>query len=352
MDLVEIPAVWPIVEALRDVPLLGGLVDIILWRPVFAALIAPGALALTIALIFIIWFERKLAARVQWRYGPLEVSRRVGGLLQPVADLLRFMFQEVVASRYVDRPYFVHAPIVAFTVALVPLLFIPIAPGVYGIYTPYNILVAAALLAALPIAILVMGWSSNDRFTYIGTVREALMYVSYEVPLLLSIASMAILYSPDPFRAVEWQSANLPGAVANPLAFIAFAIATAMATSRFPFEIPEAETEIVLGPYTEYSGILFGIAFTIAYEKLYILASLMTLLFLSGWAGPEIPGLGEFGPAVWFLVKVVAVMMFYAFLRAIYARYRIDQALRVGWTVALALSIAALALSTAQKLLP
>jgi len=345
--LVDIPFLEPLLNYLLGIPVLGPIVKLLLWRPVFAVIFVPGALAMLVALIYIIWFERKIVARVQWRYGPLEVSRSIGGFLQPVADLFRFLFQEVVVSREVDLPYFIHLPVIAFTLSLAPVLFIPMGPNLYAIYTSYGVIVAVVLLSIFNVAILAMGWSSNDRFTYVGTVREALMYIAYEVPLLLSVVAILMIYqSADPFDSVNWQLNNIPGALANPLAFLVFMIAGAMSTSRFPFEIPEADTELVLGPYTEYSGILFGLAYTLSYEKTYVVAALATLLFLSGWSGPEVAPLGDLSPALWFYIKVVIIMMIYALMRAIYARYRPDQALRIGWSTLLLLSLASLAIST------
>jgi NADH-quinone oxidoreductase subunit H len=347
MDLVSIPFLEPLVNYLLGIPVLGFVIKLLLWRPVFTVIFVPGALAILVALIYVIWFERKIAARVQWRYGPLEVSRRLGGFLQPIADLLRFLFQEVVVSREVQLPYFIHVPVVAFTLSLAPILFIPMGPHLYAIYTPYGVIIAVVLLSVFNLAVLAMGWSGNDRFTFIGTVREALMYVAYEVPFLASVVAMLMIYgNADPFNAVKWQMENIPGALANPLALIAFAVAGAMSTSRFPFEIPEADTELVLGPYTEYSGILFGLAFTLGYEKTYVVAALMTLLFFSGWSGLEIAPLGDLSPALWFYIKVIAIMMAYAFLRAVYARFRPDQALRIGWSTLLALSLGSLVVST------
>ncbi|MGC8543533.1 MAG: NADH-quinone oxidoreductase subunit NuoH, partial [Vulcanisaeta sp.] len=298
---VNIPFLWPIIDFLNKVPVINIIVHLILWRPIFDLLIAPGLISIIIALIFIIWFERKITAKVQWRIGPLEVSRPIGGFLQPFADLLRYTFQEFVVPLQTDRRYFIHAPAIIFILSTLPVFFIPIGPletngvvnGIYGVYTGYDVLIAIALITLFNVGIILIGWASNDRFTYIGTVREALLYTGYEAILILSAISILLIYgTADPFKIVNWQVQNLPGIVVNPLAFLAFLIATLMATSRFPFEIPEADTEIVLGPYTEYSGIIYGLVMTMSYEKLYVLSMLMVLLFLDGWAGPYIPPLG------------------------------------------------------------
>ncbi|MGC9153683.1 MAG: NADH-quinone oxidoreductase subunit NuoH [Vulcanisaeta sp.] len=357
---VNIPFLWPIIDFLNKVPVINIIVHLILWRPIFDLLIAPGLISIIIALIFIIWFERKITAKVQWRIGPLEVSRPIGGFLQPFADLLRYTFQEFVVPLQTDRRYFIHAPAIIFILSTLPVFFIPIGPletngvvnGIYGVYTGYDVLIAIALITLFNVGIILIGWASNDRFTYIGTVREALLYTGYEAILILSAISILLIYgTADPFKIVNWQVQNLPGIVVNPLAFLAFLIATLMATSRFPFEIPEADTEIVLGPYTEYSGIIYGLVMTMSYEKLYVLSMLMVLLFLDGWAGPYIPPLGALSYAIWFGIKTYIVMMIMVFTRSVYGRYRPDQALKMGWSVLLGLAIVSLLLSLVIKLL-
>ncbi|WP_084019891.1 NADH-quinone oxidoreductase subunit NuoH [Vulcanisaeta thermophila] len=349
---VSIPFLNPIIQFLYKVPVITVIVHLLLWRPIFALIFFPGLISVTIALIYIIWFERKLTAKVQWRFGPLEVSRSIGGFLQPFADLFRYTFQEFVVPRQVDRNYFVHAPAIAFILSTLPALLIPISPGIYGIYTPYNVILAVALITIFNIAIILLGWASNDRFTYIGTIREALLYTAYEAIMILSVVSILVIYgSADPLSIVNWQVNHLPGIIMNPLAFLAIWIATLMATSRFPFEIPEADTEIVLGPYTEYSGVIYGLVMTMSYEKLYVLSMLITLLFLSGWAGPYIPPLGDLSGALWFGIKTYIVMMIMVFTRAVYGRYRPDQALKMSWSTLLGLAVASLLLSLIIKLL-
>gem|GEM_PF-78241 len=357
---VNIPFLNPIIDFLNKVPIINIIVHLILWRPIFDLLFAPGLVSVIIALIYIIWFERKITAKVQWRIGPLEVSRPIGGFLQPFADLFRYTFQEFVVPRQADKNYFIHAPAIVFILSTLPIFFIPIGPmetngvvnGIYGIYTGYDVLIALALITLFNVGIILIGWASNDRFTYIGTVREALLYTGYEAVLILSAISILLIYgTADPFKIVDWQVAHLPGIIINPLAFLAFVIATLMATSRFPFEIPEADTEIVLGPYTEYSGVIYGLVMTMSYEKLYVLSLLIVLLFLNGWAGPYIPPLGALSYAIWFGIKTYIVMMILVFTRAVYGRYRPDQALKMSWSSLLGLAVASLILSLIIKLL-
>ncbi len=339
-NMMNIPLIQPIVDKLMGVPGLNFVVALILWRPFFAVILVPGLGALMIYLLWIVYFERKLTARIQWRVGPLEVARPIRGAIQALADGIRYFFQEAIVHREAHRPYFVQLPILAFIPVLLPLLFVPAGSAV-GIKTPYAVQLMVAFIALIPITIIAIGWASNSRFAYIGSVREAFMYFAYEVPFILAVISMLYIYgSGDPYVAVEKQS--VPGALLNPLAFLTYIIAMLMATSRLPFEIPEADQEIAFGPFVEYSGILFGLVMVIAYEKLYLMALLFVILFLGGWSGPMCPLLGDLTPALWLFIKTVVVISILVIVRSIYARYRLDQALRIGWTSVLAISLASL----------
>ncbi|MHC1573707.1 MAG: NADH-quinone oxidoreductase subunit NuoH [Candidatus Syntropharchaeales archaeon] len=346
---VTLPLHDPFQYMLYAIPILGSLAVFILWKPVFAALICPGFATLGALLMIFPWLERKLVARIQWRVGPHEVLPQLGGIVQILADTMRFLFQEVIVHRDAKRPYFIQLPVLSFIPALLPLLFIP-AGTIIAIRSPYGIQLILALVALFPVFILGIGWASNSRFAYIGTVREAFMYFSYEIPLIISGLAMVILYqSSDPILIQNIQP--VPGLILNPIAALAFFISAAMATSRLPFEIAEADQELAAGPHVEYSGILFGLIYVICYEKAYILSGLMTLLFLGGGSGPEIAILGDLLGVIYFMIKTLIVMTALIALRAIYPRYRLDQALRIGWKTLLGMSILALLLSLLEVIL-
>lgn len=341
-NMVSIPLIQPLIDALLGIPLLNYLVALILWKPLFAILLLPGFAGMMTALLVIIWFERKLTARIQWRVGPLEVSRPIWGIIQPMADGIRYFFQEVIVHKDAHKLYFIQLPILAFLPALIPILVIPGSDTIVGIKTIYAIPIILAVVALIPVTIVAMGWASNSRFAYIGSVREAFMYFAYEIPFIIAVLAMVLMYgSADPIKIVESQ--NIPGIILNPFALITFFIATAMATSRLPFEIPEADQEIAFGPFVEYSGILFGLVMTLAYEKMYIMCLLLSTLFLGGWSGPNIPLLGDLSAPIWLYVKTVVLMFILSFLRSVYPRFRLDQGLKIGWTSVLALSLVSFA---------
>ncbi len=342
-NMVNIPLIQPLVDRLMEIPLINLIVALILWRPAFAIIFVPGLLAVTVVLLFMIWWERKMTARIQWRVGPKEVSRRTGGIIQTLADGMRYMFQEVIVHRDAHKLYFIQFPILSFIPVLLPILLLP-AGSIYAIRSPFAIQIAVALIALLPVFIMGIGWSANNRFAFIGTVREAFMYFAYEIPLIIAVISMVLIYgSGDPFVIVEKQW--IPGALLNPIAFIVFIIGSLMAASRLPFEIPEADQEIAFGPFVEYSGIIFGLVMGIAYEKLYLLSLVAAILFFGGWSGPEIPMLGDLSYAIWLFLKAFVLMCFLVLVRAIYGRYRLDQALKLGWSSILAFSVVGLILS-------
>ncbi len=348
-NMVSIPLIQPIVDYLMQIPLINLIVAFILWRPIFHILILPGMLGITIILLWIVYWERKLTARVQWRIGPKEVSRRTGGVIQTLADGMRYFFQEVIVHRDAHKLYFLQFPLISFLPVLLPLLFIP-AGKVWGIKTIYDLPIALALISLIPVFILGMGWASNNKFSYIGTVREAFIYFAYEIPSILSVIAMTVIYqTADMFEIVAKQSL-IPGIFINPLAFIVFFITLLIATSRLPFDIPEADQEVAFGPYVEYSGILFGLVMTLPYEKLYLLSLLSVILFFGGWNGPEIAILGDFAPVLWLFIKVFVFMSIVALARSIYGRYRIDQTLKMSWSKIMALAIISLIISAGVAL--
>jgi NADH-quinone oxidoreductase subunit H len=347
-NMVSIPLIQPVIDNLLNIPLVGYVVALILWKPMFALLIFPGLLTLMTVLLFIIWFERKLTARIQWRRGPLEILRWAGGIIQALADGLRYFFQEVIVHRDAHKPYFIQFPILIFIPVLLPLLFIP-AGSIVGIKTPYALPVVVAIVSLIPVFIVAIGWASNSRFAYVGTIREAFMYFAYEIPFILSVVAMILVYGTADMTAIV-EKQTIPGIILNPVAALVFFISTIMATSRLPFEIPEADQEIAFGPFVEYSGIMFGLVMTIAYEKMYILALLMSVLFLGGGNGFPIPLLGDLAPVIWMFLKTMAVMVALAFLRSIYARFRLDQALRLSWTTMLKISAVAVLIGAALNI--
>ena len=249
---------------------------VILYPSFFAMIIFPGLVVGGLFILFVIWFERKIAARVQMRVGPYYVSR-FGGIAQLLADAIRVALQEIIIPAGVNPTLYVIAPIFPLLFAFLPLAFLPIGVipdqgSVFSAYyssffdpsvgmgviaalpTEYSLIAVLAVEAAYPIFIILQAWATNNRFALVGAVREAYLSVAYDVLILMSVIAIAVEYHTlDVAKVVQ---SGIPGIVANPLAAFVFFVGLIMATSRFPFEIVEAESELVTGPATEYSGLL------------------------------------------------------------------------------------------------
>ncbi len=314
-------------------------------RAVLAPLVYPGLAAFMAVALFVIWAERKIAARVQMRVGPLYVSRRLGGALQLLADGVRIAFQEIIVPEGVEKWSFILSPILAFTVLALAFTVVPGGPGVYGYESSLSLLVAYAIVTITPVLVIIMGWSSNNKFSFIGAGREALVSVTGEATLLASLLAASMMYGSMDFNKIVGMqiSSHIPGVAANPIAALLFFIAALLATDRVPFDLVLGEQEIVQGPYTEYTGILFALTMALDYAKLYILMLMFTHLFLAGWAPFTTPLLGS----ITVFAKTVALMLIAVFLRSVYSRMRLDQVTTMFWTRLFPLALIAFVVSAA-----
>jgi NADH-quinone oxidoreductase subunit H len=331
---VEIPLLQPLIEPMLELPVINNLIAFLLWESFFVLILMPGFAVLGILLLILPWIERKMVGRMQWRVGPREISPRTRGIVQLLADSLRFLFQEVIIHKDAHKGYFLQFPFLYFIPVLLPLLFInagaagsPLVP----IESDYGLQLMVALICLMPVFILGLGWASNNRFA----------------PFIVAVFAMVVMYGTSSSAGVvNAQAGGLWGIITNPIAALTFFIAALMATARLPFEIPEADQEVSFGPFVEYSGIAFGLAYVMGYEKLYVLSALMTMLFLGGGSGPVIPGLGELSYLIWFVLKALIVMIVVVNLRGVYPRYRLDQGIKIGWNAMLILALVAVAWSS------
>lgn len=328
---------------------LDDLFNLLFSPPFFVPLIYPGILVLMGVIILTIWFERKVAAKVQLRYGPLYILKPLGGVIQLVADLVRYLFAEVILPRGIDRLMFILAPILAFTFAFVPVVILPVGPQFYAFRSDLSLLMVMALMTISPIFIVLIGWASDNKYSFIGSLREGYMVMAYEIPAFLAVLAMAVAYNTlDIIDLINYQSTGAWGLLVNPLAAVVFLICTFMMSARLPFEVTEADQELVMGPFTEYSGIVYGLGMAYGYIKLYALSLVFAGVFLGGWnplvwpftIHPVLPGFILFG-------KALVVIAFGTFLRSVYPRFRIDQLLRFGWKELLILSVSSIILSFA-----
>jgi NADH-quinone oxidoreductase subunit H len=283
------------------------------------------------------WLERKLLGRMQLRYGP----NRAGpfGLLQPIADLVKLIRKESFFPESATDVLYIAAPAVAGSTALAAFSVIPFG-GVWHV-GPYDItgqvvdvpigLVLIFALGAIGIyAFLVGGWASESKYSLLGSMRTAAQLVSYEVSLALSVLGVVIMaQSLSLVDIVAAQQETIWYAVPQFAGLVIFFIAGIAETNRPPFDLPEAETELVAGYHTEYSGMRFGLFSTAEYINMITLSGLAVTLFFGGWGGPFLPG------PLWFLLKLGAFIFVFMWLRATLPRLRYDQLMRFGWKVLL-----------------
>ncbi len=288
------------------------------------------------------WLERKLLGRMQLRYGP----NRAGpfGLLQPIADLVKLIRKESFFPTHAVELLYFAAPVVAGMTALAAFSVIPFG-GVWEV-GPYDVsgrvvdvsvglLLLFALGAVGIYAFLVGGWSSDSKFSLLGSMRTAAQLVSYEVSLALSVLGVVLMaQSLSLVDIVERQQDTIWYAGPQLVGLLTFFVAGVAETNRPPFDLPEAETELVAGYHTEYSGMRFGLFSMAEYINMITLSGLAVTLFFGGWGGPVLPG------PVWFLLKLALVVFVFMWLRATLPRLRYDQLMQFGWKVLLPVATA------------
>jgi NADH-quinone oxidoreductase subunit H len=286
---------------------------------------------------YLTWLERKAIGRMQLRYGP----NRAGpfGLLQPIADLIKLVRKEAFSpSSAIGIPYIL-APIISLFTALAAFSVIPFGPGwtVNGwhingavLVVPIGLLLIFALGSLGIYGFIVGGWASESKFSILGTMRTCAQLVSYEVSLALSVLGVVILgRSLNLVEIVHRQGETLPFAAPQFVGMVIFFLAGLAETSRAPFDLPEAEQELVAGYHTEYSGMRWGLFQTAEYVNLITLSGLMVTLFFSGWHGPWVLG------PLWFFLKLLALLFVFIWVRTTLPRLRYDQLMKLGWKVLL-----------------
>jgi NADH-quinone oxidoreductase subunit H len=294
------------------------------------------------AFAYTTWLERKVLARMQLRYGP----NRVGpfGLLQPIADLLKLLRKEAFYPSAAIDALYIAAPALAGFTALAAFSVIPFGGGwsigddkISGqiIDVPIGLILVFALGALGIYAFIVGGWASTSKYSLLGSMRTCAQLVSYEVSLALSVLGVVVMAeSLSLVDIVHEQQDTIWFVIPQLVGFLVFFIAGVAETNRPPFDLPEAETELVAGYHTEYSGMRFGLFTTAEYINIITLSGLAVTLFLGGWSGPFLPG------PIWFVLKLAAFLFVFIWLRATLPRLRYDQLMSFGWKVLLPVATA------------
>ena len=296
-----------------------------------ATIIGVLIVALSIA-SGLIWLERRLLALWQDRYGP----NRVGpfGLLQVVADMIKIFTKEDWIPPFADKPVFVLAPAIIVVTVLMTFAVLPVTPRIIVTDLNIGLLFFLAMSSLGVYSVVLAGWSSDNKYSLLGGVRAAAQMMSYEVFMGLSLMGVVVLAgSFDLAKIVEAQR-KMWFVIPQFLGFVLFLIAGLAETRRLPFDLPEAESELVAGYHSEYSGMKFGMFFVGEYLGVTLISALIAVLFFGGWLGPWLP------PIVWFFVKVFLFICFFILLRASLPRPRFDQLMSWGWKLMLPLALA------------
>jgi len=289
------------------------------------------------------YFERKIIGHMQVRMGPMRVGYH--GLLQPIADGIKSFFKEDIILEQADKAAFRAAPIICLVAMMTSLAVLPFAKGWVLADINIGLLFIFAMSSLASYGVILAGWASNSKYTFLGGMRSMAQVISYEIAMGLSLVGVMMLSGTlNLTEIVEAQGASFTNMYVFPqiLAFFVFCIAMLAETNRVPFDLPEAETELVSGYCTEYSGMRYAIFFMAEYIGMMVMAAIGTICFLGGWNGPfAIP----FFPPFWLILKIYVFMFFFIWIRATLPRYRYDQLMELGWKLLIPLALANIVLT-------
>lgn len=306
-------------------------------------LIYFGILMLHVA--YATYAERKIIAHIQLRLGPMVVGYH--GILQPIADVVKLIFKEDIVPSNVDRRIFIIAPLISLTAALSTFAVIPVSDSWVISDIHVGILYVLGIAGIGIYGIIFAGWSSNSKYAFLGGLRSAAQMISYEVALAMSLVGVILMAESFNLTEIVKKQAEYPlGMFLFPqiIGYFVFIVAMLAETNRLPFDLPEAETELVAGYFVEYSGIRFALFYLAEYLAMFCMSSLATICFWGGWTIPPflikaLPILEAIPGIVWFLLKVYFHMFLFFWLRGTLPRYRYDQLMAIGWKVLIPLAL-------------
>jgi NADH-quinone oxidoreductase subunit H len=284
-----------------------------------------------ITIMFINWMERKVVGRFQDRYGP----NRVGplGVLQFVADAIKMFTKEDITPANADRVIFNLAPVMVVVPTFMVLAVLPFGRGMVAADLNIGFLYIVAVSSLATIAILLAGWGSRNKYSLLGGMRVVAQMISYEVPMVLSALGVIMLTGSLSLVSIVEGQSRLPFILLQPLGFLIYFTSAIAEVNRAPFDLPEAESEIIAGYHTEYSGMKYAMFLLAEYINAFIVASIAATLFLGGWQGPLLP------PYIWFILKAYGIYFLLMWLRFTLPRLRIDQLMGLAWKLLVPLAL-------------
>ena len=287
-----------------------------------------GVLAFVVVnALFLTWAERKVAGHMQRRIGPKEVGPF--GLLQPFADMIKLLAKEMLTPANVDKPIYYLAPVLIFVPVLVSFIVIPFDGFLQAKDINVGILVVLAFSSLSVFSILLAGWGSNNKYSLIGAARSIAQNIAYEIPLMLSLLPVVFITNSLSLRDVVEAQKGFWFIIGKGqfFAFLIYFIAAVAETNRTPFDLPEAESELVSGYHTEYSGMRFALFQFAEFTNVFIVSAIATTFFLGGYNGPILPGI------IWFFIKTYFLVFVIMWFRWTFPRVRFDQLLNFSWKV-------------------
>lgn len=301
--------------------------------------IVIGFLLITIA--YLIWVERKVMAHMQIRLGPMRVGWH--GLLQPIADGLKLIFKEDIIPANANKVIYVLAPVISTVPALMTFAVIPFGDKINILGCTFDMIITDVNIGILYIlavtsvgvyGIILAGWSSNNKYSLLGGLRSSAQMISYELSIGLALIGVLMITQSLSLVDIVNAQSRYWFILVQPIGFLVYAISAVAETNRCPFDLPEAETELVAGFHTEYSSMKFALFFMAEYANIITVSAIAVTFYFGGWRGPFLP------PVVWFLIKMALCIFFFVWLRSTYPRFRYDQLMKIGWKFLLPLAIA------------
>lgn len=326
-----------IAEGLRS--FLAGTGVPMLWNDVLVLLLKLVGIILFILVnaLWLVYMERKVAGYMQCRIGPNRTGPR--GLLQTAADIGKLMSKEFTWNKYTDKVVYMLAAIFVFIPPLMIYAVIPFGENMVALDMNIGLMYFVAIASLGTIILFAAGWASNNKYSLVGGMRAVAQMVSYELPLLLSFLGVIMLTGTLNVSEIVYSQQNVWFIFTQPVACIIFYVAALAETNRSPFCLVEGESEIISGPYTEYSGMPFALFFLTEYAGIMVMSAMFTVLFLGGWLPPL--AILDFIPSwIWFFLKMYLIIFIFMWVRWTFPRIRIDQLMGLGWKVLIPLSLA------------
>lgn len=281
--------------------------------------------------LFLVWLERRVSAKIQLRRGPIHVGWQ--GSLQTVADAIKLISKELVWPHEADKLLYWLAPVLVFAPVLSAFIILPLSQNVIIRDLNVGFLFVFSLTNISFIGIFIAGWASNSKYSLLGAMRAVAQNISYEIPLLLSTMGVVMIAQTMKMSELVTAQENSWFIVTQPFAFLIFLCASLAEANRAPFDIPEAESELVAGFHTEYSGMRFALFFLGEYTAIFVSSAIAATLFLGGWRGPLLPG------PVWLLLKIYGMVLVIMWVRWTFPRLRSDQLMGFAWKVLIPFAI-------------